>query len=314
VDDVGRHSYVGFEKSETPNIGVIYPIVCPYMPGETSYSSFMSTRMDENIQTIAVIDNGLISGYPADTTLDKVRTSLDATAGILVNVRSKKEYREETPLPAGLYRLIRPYKTIITTNHTYKTFDKNSRTLPKMIKPSGKVWNRPEADNWTPEELTHTELSPEAVQSGLLSYINKPTPGSYLSMHFFHRARFLQMKNSSIGSVTDRLRNGLCVITGVPVQPGVIMSTNCYDKILQNLCEGLKEKNEWEPLLEKKDQEFDPDDEPLVPEPPIVTSGETNYSITDKFAYIDPKRMIQEFCKLAEKKANLKRFIENLLT
>jgi len=63
-------------------------------------------------------------------------------------------------------------------------------------------------------------------------------------------------------------------------------------------------------LIQQKDSDFE------IPEeldPPIVRTGDS-YSLKDKFTYIPPHKIIEEFAKVGQKHGGLKRYVDALVS
>jgi len=133
-----------------------------------------------------------------------------------------------------------------------------------------------------------------------------------LRMHFIHRARFLQDKNHTLGSVSDRLQKNLCIITGKPVSPGQIMDSEHFDETLDKLCADLKEHKFWEDLIpEKCTDQQDPAEniensdylEKPIParDLPVFRTGDAFAPKKEKFCYVTPQSLMDHLQSKGQK-------------
>jgi len=171
-----------------------------------------------------------------------------------------------------------------------------------------------------PQEIISSSVSYEDLKAGLSAYATKPTRAACLRMHFVHRARFLQSKNHTLGSVSERLQNNLCIISGKPVNPGQIMDDKHFDETLQKLCDDLKENKFWDDLIpEKIKEEIPPNPINIIEDLdrvcqlrdfPIIRSGDGFGLEKKKFAYLTPEKFDAGLLSLETKWPSLKKKVE----
>jgi len=110
-----------------------------------------------------------------------------------------------------------------------------------------------------------------------------------------------------LGSISDRIQNNLCIISGKPVSPGQIMDDQHIDETLKKLCDDLKENKFWDDLIPEKIKEEIPQ-QPIntmedldkviaVRDIPIIRTGDRFAPDKKKFSYIPPERF--EACILS---------------
>jgi len=301
---------------------LFYPVTVYGGPINLPYQSFLSS--DQSIATlpITVVDNNYVKCFKVGVTLGQVRTECRASAGILK--KGGMEYNSDsyTLSGYGIYRLLRPSECVSTSGYTIREYaSKYGDYLTKIVpgrpifmptKTSSDPSPGPDTSQFEP---IHSSLTDENIMEGLKSYGNKPTPAIHTSMHFFHRVRFLQMKRNTIGSITDRIRKNLCVISGNQIESGNIMSEECFDEVVNQLYDVLKQSNEWEKILAKQEIA-----ERLTQEPEYTEEVQHNGvyrtgtgAKTEKFAYISPQVFLADLKKIGAKFPGLAKRIEESL-
>jgi len=256
-------------------------------------------------------------------TLREVRTECRASAGILQKGGEEFTSESYSLKSYGVYRLIRPSECVSTSGYTIREYASKYGDYLTKIVPGRPIYMPPKTssdpspgpDTSQFEPRIHSSLTDENIMQGLKSYGNKPTPVIHTSMHFFHRVRFLQMKRNTIGSITDRIRKNLCIISGTQLENGNIMNEECFDEVVNQLYDALKQSDEWEKILAK--QEFverltqEPEKTEEVQEDGVYRTATGVYK-TEKFAYISPKVFIEDFKKIVEKFPGLAKKVEEL--
>jgi len=282
------------------------------------YHSFLNSDQNTAVLPVTVIDKDFVKCFRSGVTLGTVRTELRATAGILtqMGIEYTSDYDE---LRSGLiYRLIRPSECVSTSGYTIREYaSKYGDYLTKIVPGRPVILPHKPSSGPSPTPTIHSSLTDENILEGLKSYGNKPTPAIHTSMHFFHRVRFLQIKGNSIGSITDRIRKNLCIISGHQIENGNIMSEECFDEVVNQLYEALKQSDEWEKLL--ANQELverliqEPEKTEEVKHDGVFRTGTGTYKI-EKFAYISPQVFQEDFKKIGSKFPALARKVEEFLT
>eukprot|EP01125_Pyxidicula_operculata_P003682 TRINITY_DN1490_c0_g1_i1.p1 TRINITY_DN1490_c0_g1~~TRINITY_DN1490_c0_g1_i1.p1 ORF type:complete len:700 (-),score=138.98 TRINITY_DN1490_c0_g1_i1:174-2273(-) len=264
-------------------------ILDPSLPSE------YKETMDKHLP-ILVIAHDVVYCLPAKTKLSRIRQIIGISAAKLVNIHKhlRSFNNDEDTVADGLYKVEQELHNSYRAPNTLRV-NKARNEIYSLDHPLYNAKHGAEMHfslpvvpkNDYPMEEHHHEVDREKIAASMEQYATRKTLDGVAKLHFFSRVRFLQEKNHSIGSISSRLSNNQCIISGTPLEYSDTdhMCSKHLDEITKGLIDQLKENNEWKKITENPDPTNDNDQQPQHEEKkPEIRYGDEEEP-KEKFSY-----------------------------